>query len=243
MTNWKAIWAVFAGGLVAAAFITKVAPAIPALRDQLGLTLVESGLIATMFNVMGMAIGMVAGMFCDRYGRKRLALFGLVTLAIGSALGALADGFALLLAARFLEGVGFIVVVVSAPALMAGSATNRGTAPRPWASGAPTCPRAEPLRCSRRRRSSPPGAGAASGRAGGGLGVGGRDLRPRRAALQPGQVSSMRLVVESLQQKGNLVMGLLFAFYVAQWTSVMIWLPTFLIDEYGASRRRPSPRR
>jgi nitrate/nitrite transporter NarK len=54
-------------------------------------------------------------------------------------------------------------------------------------------------------------------------------------ASRPAEVSSLRLVVESLAQKGNLVMGLLFAFYVAQWTSVMIWLPTFLIDEYGAS--------
>jgi MFS family permease len=28
---------------------------------------------------------------------------------------------------------------------------------------------------------------------------------------------------------------MLFAFYVAQWTSVMIWLPTYAIDERGAS--------
>jgi nitrate/nitrite transporter NarK len=32
-------------------------------------------------------------------------------------------------------------------------------------------------------------------------------------------------------------MAALFAFYVAQWTSVMIWLPTFLVDEHGASTR------
>ena len=27
----------------------------------------------------------------------------------------------------------------------------------------------------------------------------------------------------------------MFAFYVAQWTSVMIWLPTFVVDERGGS--------
>src|SRR6267142_6459074 len=48
------------------------------------------------------------------------------------------------------------------------------------------------------------------------------------------QVSSMSLIAESLAQPGNLAMALLFAFYVAQWTSVMVWLPTFLA-EHGAS--------
>ena len=56
--------------------MTKVAPAIPGLRDELGLTLVESGLIATMFNLMGMLVGMLAGVLCDRFGHKRLALGG-----------------------------------------------------------------------------------------------------------------------------------------------------------------------
>ena len=48
------------------------------------------------------------------------------------------------------------------------------------------------------------------------------------------QVSSFRLVTESLAQPGNIAMSLLFACYVAQWTSVMVWLPTFL-TEHGAS--------
>jgi len=47
-----------------------------------------------------------------------------------------------------------------------------------------------------------------------------------------GEVSSMRLVAESLARAGNIAMALLFAFYVAQWTSIMVWLPTFLVDEH-----------
>ena len=61
MTDWRAVWAVYAAGLAAGAHLTKVPPALPALRDAFGLTLVESGFIATMFNVMGMTVGMVAG--------------------------------------------------------------------------------------------------------------------------------------------------------------------------------------
>jgi cyanate permease len=50
-----------------------------------------------------------------------------------------------------------------------------------------------------------------------------------------GEVRSMKLALESLRQPGSIALSLLFAFYVAQWTSVMIWLPTFLVEERGAS--------
>ena len=76
LSNWPAIWAIFAGGLVAGAYITKVAPALPGLRDELGLTLVESGFIATTFNVMGMLVGMLAGVLCDRFGTSGSRLQG-----------------------------------------------------------------------------------------------------------------------------------------------------------------------
>jgi nitrate/nitrite transporter NarK len=54
-------------------------------------------------------------------------------------------------------------------------------------------------------------------------------------ASRYGEVSSMRLVAESLASRGNIAMALLFAFYVAQWTSIMVWLPTFLVDEHRLS--------
>src|SRR5688572_2575838 len=109
--------------------MTKVAPALPGLRDELGLTLVESGFIATMFNLMGMLVGMLAGVLCDRFGHKRLALSGLLVLAAGGALGTFAWGFGSLLFARFIEGVGFIAFTVSAVALMnAAAATPRDRA-------------------------------------------------------------------------------------------------------------------
>jgi cyanate permease len=50
-----------------------------------------------------------------------------------------------------------------------------------------------------------------------------------------GEVRSMKLALESIRQPGSVALALLFAFYVAQWTSVMIWLPTFLVDERGAT--------
>jgi DHA1 family inner membrane transport protein len=236
LTNWPAIWAIFAGGLVAGAYMTKVAPALPGLRDELGLTLVESGFIATTFNLMGMLVGMLAGVLCDRFGHKRLALAGLVVLAAGGALGALAWGFGSLLFARFIEGVGFILFSVSAVALMnAAAATprDRAKALGLWSAYMPT-------------------GGAIALLAAPWL-ISAWDWRRLWMALsfaailsalafarvvplsRYGEVSSMRLVAESLARGGNLAMAALFAFYVAQWTSIMVWLPTFLIDEHRVS--------
>ena len=238
MTNWRAVWAVYAAGLAAGAHLTKVPPALPALREQLDLTLVESGFVATMFNVMGMTVGMLAGVLCDRFGHKRLALTGLAVMVAGGLLGAAAPGFGLLLASRFLEGVGFIVFVVSAPALMTaavGSVGDRARALGLWSSYMPTGGTLALL--------AAPALIAASGWRGLWVGIAVTTALAALAfsrvvvAAPYGAVSSLRLVVESLAQKGNLVLAALFAFYVAQWSSVMIWLPTFLVGEHGVSTR------
>ena len=237
MTNWRAVWAVFAAGLAAGAHLGKVPPALPLLREELGLTLVESGFIATMFNVMGMTVGMLAGVLCDRLGHKRLALIGLAVMAAGGALGAAAPGFRTLLLSRFLEGIGFIVFVVSAPALLtaaAEGARDRSRALGLWSAYMPTGGTIALL--------AAPVLIAAWGWRGLWIGlalatVAAALVIARVPASRYGGVSSLSLVVESLAQKGNLAMAALFAFYVAQWTSVMIWLPTFLVDEHGVSTR------
>ena len=231
MTNWRGIWAVFAGGLVAGAYITKVPPALPQLRAELGLTLVESSFIVTTFNVLGMLIGMIAGMLSDRFGRKRFALAGLALLCAGGALGAAVTGFVPLLVSRFSEGVGFILFAASAPALMSAmtsSPRDRAKALGLWSSYMPTGGTLALL-------VAPVFIGAWSWRAlwlalAVAAALAGLVLRQAVPPSERSQLSSLRLVRESLTQPGNIAMALLFAFYVAQWTTVMVWLPTFLTE-------------
>ena len=92
MTNWPAVWVIFAGGLAAGAYMTKVPPALPTMRADLGLTLVESGLIQTMLYVIGASVGVFFGVFGERIGVKRAALAGLGVMVAGGLLGALAGG-------------------------------------------------------------------------------------------------------------------------------------------------------
>jgi predicted MFS family arabinose efflux permease len=238
-TRWGAIWAVFGAGLICGAYITKVAPALPLQRAELGLTLVESGFIATAFNLMGGVLGIFAGTFAGRCGLRRTALAGLLLLSFAGLLGAAAHGYALLLLTRFLEGVGFLLFTVSGSALIAAASTDP------------------------RDRAKALGLWGAYMPAGGGLALlaapllidawGWRGLWIALAVAAaaclalaaryapsspPGAPASLRLAAETLARPANLALGALFAFYVAQWSSVMIWLPTFLVDERGASAAR-----
>jgi MFS family permease len=237
LTNWPAVWVIYVAGLAAAAFITKVAPALPPLRHELGLTLVQSSFIATTFNVIGMAAGVLAGMLCDRYGQKRLAVAGLLIMVSGGALGLAASAFEVLLLSRVAEGVGFILFVVAAPSMMsaaAATAFDRAKALGIWSSympagGALMLFAAPWLIAAWGWR----GLWAAAAVAALACAV----ALMRFAPSPPhGGVQSWRLVAEAVAQPGNLVMAALFACYVAQWTSVMIWLPTFLIEEHGLAQ-------
>jgi len=234
-THWRGIWVVFCGGLVAGAYMTKVPPALPEMRGALGLTLVEATFIVTTFNVLGMLVGMVGGMFADRFGRKRLALAGLLFLAAGGLMGAAVSDFTLLLMSRFIEGVGFIMFAVPAPALMSmmsADVRDRARALGLWSAYMPTGGTIALL-------AAPVLISLVSWRA---LWIA-LALAAVLAAIAfaravpstpRSQVGSLRLVTESLAQPGNLVMALLFACYAAQWTSIMVWLPTFL-SEHGSS--------
>jgi len=237
LTNWPAVWVIFAGGLAAGAYMTKVPPALPALRADLGLTLVESGLIQTMLFTIGAAAGVFFGVLAERAGVKRAALAGLGLMMAGGLLGALAGGYGTLLAARFLEGVGFLLFVVAAAPLLAAATLpqDRATAFSIWSSYMPTggtlALLVAPL--------------ALSGFGWRGLWVGLAAYAALCAVLlarhvPPAQfgsgIGSLRLLAESLARPGSLALCAGFICYVGQWTSLMTWLPTFVVDERGASQ-------
>jgi MFS family permease len=118
VTRWPLVLLVVGAGIAVAFQIGKVPAALPALRADLGLGLVAAGWVISMFNVVGLAIGMLAGALAARFGDRAVALVGLALVAAASATGAAATGPFLLLATRFVEGLGFIMVVVAAPSLI-----------------------------------------------------------------------------------------------------------------------------
>ena len=233
-TNWGAVWAMYAAGVACGAFIGKVPPALPGMRGELGLTLVQSGFIATMINLLGAIVGLVMGVLCDRYGHKRLGLIGLLVMAAGGFLGAAAHGYTLLLLSRFLEGAGFILFTVTGAALINASTANlrdRNRAMGLWTAYMPTGAALAML--------VTPVAMAQVGWRGLWIGLSAATLAcvvlvwRSVPATAPSAVGTLRLARESLAQRGSWVLSVLFLFYVAQWTSVMVWLPTFVVDDRG----------
>jgi MFS transporter, CP family, cyanate transporter len=109
---------VILGGVCAALHVGKLPPAISALQQALGMSLVQAGFLLSLVQLAGMSAGLAFGAMADGLGLKRSMLLGLALLALASALGAQAQSIGPLLALRALEGFGFLLVVLPAPALL-----------------------------------------------------------------------------------------------------------------------------
>ncbi|HRP22851.1 MAG TPA: MFS transporter [Thauera sp.] len=109
---------VIVAGMVAALHIGKMPPAIPVLRDALGVSLVEAGFLLSMVQMAGMLSGVFIGLAADGFGLRRSMLLGQLTLALASLAGAWATQPAELLVLRAVEGFGFLLVVLPVPSLI-----------------------------------------------------------------------------------------------------------------------------
>lgn len=105
-------------GMVSAMHIGKLPVAIPVLRAELGLSLVEAGYLLSLVQVAGMLGGLTVGLLADKAGPRRVMLVGLAVLTLSSLLGSMSQGVAQLLWTRGAEGAGFLLSVLPAPALL-----------------------------------------------------------------------------------------------------------------------------
>lgn len=109
---------VIIAGMVAALHIGKIPPAIPVLRDALGISLVEAGFLLSMVQMAGMLGGVFIGLAADGFGLRRSVLLGQGVLAAASLAGAWASQPGELLALRAVEGFGFLLCVLPVPSLI-----------------------------------------------------------------------------------------------------------------------------
>ncbi len=118
ITDWGRFFLIFGAGVVAAFHMGKAPPVLPVLRTEMGLSLVMGGWLLSAISLLGAIIAPGAGAISDALGHRRMMLSGLTCLALGSLAGSFAPTTALLLGTRFLEGLGYIWIVVSAPGLI-----------------------------------------------------------------------------------------------------------------------------
>lgn len=236
-TRWPVVLLLTATGALAGAHVYKLSPALPVLRDDLGLGLVAGGWLFSLVNLFALIMGLVAGTISDRIGHRRVIFGGLLVMGAASFAGSFAHDETALLLFRFLEGAGFLSVVIAAPSLIAREAIgrDRGLALGVWGSYLP--------------------AGAASvvliapfimGL------VGWRGLwqftgllslvllillirakpRPASTPTQP-RTSMATNVIRTVSSRGPWLPALSFGLYTVQFSALMSWLPTYMVEKRG----------
>jgi DHA1 family inner membrane transport protein len=117
-TPWLGVGMVVLAGVVASLQVGKVAIAVPQLRTDFGLDLAMVGWLMAMFSLLGVVGAIPVGAWIARAGDRRLLLTGLLAIALGSAIGAMAHGIAALLFGRVIEGFGFVLITIAGPAVL-----------------------------------------------------------------------------------------------------------------------------
>lgn len=124
-TSWSRIALLYAIGVLAAGQLGIVPPLVPDLQRDLGLSLAGAGMAVSVITLVGAVLGLPAGGWSQRIGHARALAIGLAIMAAAAALCAAAPDATTLLAGRTLAGIGYLLVVVAGPSLMALTAEPR----------------------------------------------------------------------------------------------------------------------
>lgn len=236
-TDWRAVMIVVASGVVAALQIGKGIIALPALRTDFSLSLEAAGWVISVFAFLGIAGGIPTGVAVNRFGDRLISLLGLIVLAVGALISALATGFATLLIARIIEGTGFLLITVAAPALL-----QRIVAPRDrdlafglWSSYMPSG-MAIALLCGAALEGWRPFwfVNAALAVIAVGL-VAFAVPRTTRASQHPAWSALARDAWTTVVAPGPLVAAFIFALYSALYFALASFLPILLTERMGVS--------
>ena len=113
---------------VAALTVDLSLPAIPAMVEALDTTLSHGQQIVGVFMV-GMACGQIpAGLFADRLGRLPVLYVGMIIFTLAATVAAEAGNIELLLAARFVQGIGAAAAIVLSRAIVRDVSSGKDSA-------------------------------------------------------------------------------------------------------------------
>jgi cyanate permease len=238
-TRWVIIATTLFAGIIAAGHVGKLPPALPSIRAELGLDLVTASWLASLFSATGVVTGVFLGAVADRFNHWRLAMGGLALMAVSGLCGAISATATQLIITRFFEGVGFLAVVIAAPAIIAhaSSGRERSVALALWPTYmpggislmilvAPFALRAGGWRALWISLAVLAALGAALMWI-----VGQRNGRERTVlSATPPLLQNIRIGASRL---GPWLVAGCFALYGAQLYAVVTWMPTFMIEERG----------
>ena len=86
----NASWVIVLAGVAAALHVGKLPPAVPALQQAMGISLVQAGFLLSLVQLGAVLLGLVAGLLADGVGLRRCMLAGLTLLTVAGLAGAAA---------------------------------------------------------------------------------------------------------------------------------------------------------
>ena len=235
VTPWSYVAIAVGVGAISAFYIGKAPPALPEMRVELGMSLVTAGWIVSIFNFLGLIVGIGAGFLADRFGPAKLISISVLVMAVGSIIGSLADSTLLIMVSRALEGAGYAAILVGSPALIAeiSQPKSRQAAVSLWSSATPSgitlgvvvAPLIlEPFGWR--------GLWMATALLSIAAFVIFQFFVTRNLAPRPPKVRNFWGDVHSTAARpGPWLLAVCFMTYTFQWMVVVVWLPTFLVEE------------
>ncbi|MDC8012672.1 CynX/NimT family MFS transporter [Tahibacter soli] len=231
--GYRIVW-YYALGVIAAAQLGKMAALMPLARVELAMSLTAAAFVISLLEIGGATLGRVAASLGRRAGLQPTLLAGIGLIAIAGIGESLAGGATSMYAWRALEGLGYLGVVTAAPLLIIETATDaqRGPALSLWSSFVP--------------------AGVAAGAIGAGTLAEASSWRG--AIVASAAIAAVAFVVTwlttvrgagaSFGGEGRRGAGLRawqlavgFGCYALFEVGLLALLPTFLVDEAGATPR------
>src|SRR5215207_9379603 len=104
--RWAALYVLCVGMLMIVLDATIVNVALPSIQDDLGFAQSDLAWVVNAYLIAFGGLLLLAGRLGDLIGRRRVLLTGLAVFTLASLLCGLADSQAMLIAARFAQGVG-----------------------------------------------------------------------------------------------------------------------------------------
>lgn len=94
--------------------VSLVAPIIPLYALEFGVSYTAAGALITGFAAARLMFSLLGGVAGDRFGARRVSIFGALLLTVSSVTAALAPSYAVLLISRFVEGMGSAILATTA---------------------------------------------------------------------------------------------------------------------------------
>ncbi len=124
-SDWRAIFSVFFVGVAGAIQVGRVALFSSFIHRDLHLDLSAIGWLVSLITLASATLGLIAGYWVMRAGLRISLVIGAFAMGACAVAAALVPTMPMLIGARIVEGLGYLVVVVAAPTLIAREAAQK----------------------------------------------------------------------------------------------------------------------